>query len=793
MLRLLPPAIAWLAIVVLPHRAETASCYESDLLQMMQRLKGVSGVRDQCSAKDDENLNSMELHLKAMSNWAIAEDVKSAMEMVTGELEAEYEKIVEDHITITVGQSWTDRLVSVAKSVTEDIAGEIPVVGNVIEKAIDLFWPESEDVYDIWQLIVGEVSDLVDVKILAYELGDRYADLLALKRDMRRYSKSKSTIDRGNFLSIALAKVEDIVAHLTVSSNKLQLLPLTIATATIHCVILRERVIHGPSLYGVFDSSWSLELQSSVAFYQSFFNYTYGEWFTWRSGKVETSSQMNGRRRGYCSASTKDTLTGTEYDLSWAGEASDDSKCASAATMQKSRFVRDVARSIVTSLRTVMYLQRYVPGMETEPVDVLPAIKYVKLGPFAYVSQPVSNLQVSYSDDLPTAATNCDAGPGDITKVTVRSYNVVDGFQIYYADGGQCIGGGNGGNADDFDLSDTRYITKLQFHFNEPEIARLEMSLSDGTSASFGQGGGDVVEGYVTDDGSYKLVGGVLGSAHNSYLGYFEPIYEFTDLKVWSSELFTSDSMKSGETLTAISGLGSANGMYKFVVQDDANLVIYDIYDRATWASDTDGKCPDESPKLVLQTNGNLVLLCGTSTIWESGTATDQEICRMLAMQNDGSLAMYNVINQSGVWSSDGGIPLGFGPDNLTSPDVLMVGQRIVQAYYLQYELAIDAGKLVLRQWQKSTIWSAGAGCDSSYTEPHLKMQEDGNLVLYCDEGDTVAPWATDTTDSSLTSLSGINVLYLMPNGDLQIRNKRGERTWTSGSAQAYRYFPTAS
>ena len=44
------------------------------------------------------------------------------------------------------------------------------------------------------------MSDLVDVKILAYELGDRYADLLALKRDMRRYSKSKSTIDRGNFL-----------------------------------------------------------------------------------------------------------------------------------------------------------------------------------------------------------------------------------------------------------------------------------------------------------------------------------------------------------------------------------------------------------------------------------------------------------------------------------------------------------------------------------------------------------------------------------------------------------------
>ena len=35
----------------------------------------------------------------------------------------------------------------------------------------------------------------------------------------------------GKLRGIALAKVEDIVAHLTVSSNKLQLLPLTIVTA----------------------------------------------------------------------------------------------------------------------------------------------------------------------------------------------------------------------------------------------------------------------------------------------------------------------------------------------------------------------------------------------------------------------------------------------------------------------------------------------------------------------------------------------------------------------------------
>ncbi len=67
--------------------------------------------------------------------------------------------------------------------------------------------------------------------------------------------------------------------------------------ATIHCVILRERVIDGPSLYGGLDASWAMELQSAVAFYQSYFNYTYGDWFEWRASKVETSSTEYGRRR----------------------------------------------------------------------------------------------------------------------------------------------------------------------------------------------------------------------------------------------------------------------------------------------------------------------------------------------------------------------------------------------------------------------------------------------------------------------------------------------------------------
>ena len=195
-----------------------------------------------------------------------------------------------------------------------------------------------------------------------------------------------------------------------------------------------------------------------MAFYQSFFDYTYGEWFEWRESKVETTWQ-NGKHHGPCSASTKDTLTGTpQFDLQ------SDSDCEVAAKMQKSRYVRDVARSMVTSLKPIMYLQRYIPGMEMKPVQVIPAIRVVTLGPYAYVSQPVPSLTAKSN---PSLARDCDhnqdSDPGDIIKVTVRSTDVccpyfVDAFQIHYADGGNCKAGYDGGSAKDILLSEDKCL-----------------------------------------------------------------------------------------------------------------------------------------------------------------------------------------------------------------------------------------------------------------------------------------------------------------------------------------------
>ncbi len=86
--------------------------------------------------------------------------------------------------------------------------------------------------------------------------------------------------------------------------------------------------------------------------------------------------------------------------------------------------------------------------------------------------------------------------------------------------------------------------------------------------------------------------------------------------------------------------------------------------------------------------------------------------------------------SQSGVWSSTGSVPLGCW-SNLTSPNILKDGQCLVQSYYGQYELSIFRGKLVMNKWQKISIWSPNTGCSKRDDSAYLKMQQDGNLVLY--------------------------------------------------------------
>ncbi|KAK1297904.1 hypothetical protein QJS10_CPB14g01188 [Acorus calamus] len=106
-----------------------------------------------------------------------------------------------------------------------------------------------------------------------------------------------------------------------------------------------------------------------------------------------------------------------------------------------------------------------------------------------------------------------------------------------------------------------------------------------------------------------------------------------------SNMLFSGDSLNTGQALF--------NGNYKFIMQGDCNLVLYDS-GRAVWASNTNGK--GSSCVLRMQNDGNLVIYAaGGRAVWASNTniGTGNYFC---ALQNDRNVVIY--VGRRPIWAT---------------------------------------------------------------------------------------------------------------------------------------------
>ena len=84
--------------------------------------------------------------------------------------------------------------------------------------------------------------------------------------------------------------------------------------------------------------------------------------------------------------------------------------------------------------------------------------------------------------------------------------------------------------------------------------------------------------------------------------------------------------------------LVSDNGVYRFVLQADSNMVVYHG-NTAVWSSRTNGK---SASRFNAQCDGNLVLRSSSgATVWAAGSNRGAGYNYMLIMQDDGNLAEY--------------------------------------------------------------------------------------------------------------------------------------------------------
>ena len=113
--------------------------------------------------------------------------------------------------------------------------------------------------------------------------------------------------------------------------------------------------------------------------------------------------------------------------------------------------------------------------------------------------------------------------------------------------------------------------------------------------------------------------------------------------------------LNPGDTLSQGEAIRSANDEYELILQDDGNLVLYDLgrKRRVLWSTRTQGRAVRRA---TMQKDGNFVLYgYDRKPVWDTGT---QGYAAYLVVQNDGNVVIYyrtNRGNPTPAWASGSG------------------------------------------------------------------------------------------------------------------------------------------
>lgn len=214
------------------------------------------------------------------------------------------------------------------------------------------------------------------------------------------------------------------------------------------------------------------------------------------------------------------------------------------------------------------------------------------------------------------------------------------------------------------------------------------------------------------------------------------------------TELSNGGLLNSGEQLI------SPNGAYRLVMQTDGNLVLYKG-SQALWATGGQGS----GARAVMQADGNLVVYNGSTAKWSSSTGGFD--ASILKIQDDGNLVIYDA--GRAIWSWAG----GYG-GHVLAPGQQLAPGRMVRSPNGSHRLVMQTdGNLVLYRGSQA-LWSTGGMGSGS----RLVMQTDGNLVVY--NGST-PKWS-----SNGSGFGGAN-LVVQDDGNAVVYHS-GHAIWTWGA-----------
>lgn len=216
----------------------------------------------------------------------------------------------------------------------------------------------------------------------------------------------------------------------------------------------------------------------------------------------------------------------------------------------------------------------------------------------------------------------------------------------------------------------------------------------------------------------------------------------------------------------------SANTFHKLQLVG-GNLVLLNEFDQKIWETKTSNQIGFAENTVVFENCQLKVLAFSLETTWASNgvkPCSTVECKCTLSVQDDRNVVIYGPSSQV-VWKTG----TTKNPTFLSSEDtgILLYQENITSINSLYYLKIDNVGKLQLKDRLDNTIWQTqGSGMVDSF----LKMQKDGNLVLY--NKNSVPYWSTKTSGSN-----GPFRFFIQEDRNLVVYDGRGVALWSSNSA----------
>lgn len=239
----------------------------------------------------------------------------------------------------------------------------------------------------------------------------------------------------------------------------------------------------------------------------------------------------------------------------------------------------------------------------------------------------VSVSSASYAYTVTSNTMPSSLSPGETASVVVQVRN--DSNVSWYRNGRNPI---DMGTASPYDRH-SAFIGDDWLSNNRP--ARSGISLDPGQTTTF-----SFTLKAPTNSGVYNETFSLVAEGYKWFGQTFSK-----SITVGSGGSTPTNIMESGSSLTSGQTIRSQDSRYRLVMQTDGNLVLYSP-NRPIWWTGTNGKPAD---RLSVQGDGNMVLYGPGKYYWATWTQGKGAV--HLVVQNDGNLVLYDTNNRP-VWNS---------------------------------------------------------------------------------------------------------------------------------------------